>query len=516
MTVGTPKSTPNPAIQALLARVPEAGLTTSRPLSMGEFIYVATRQGGGMADPSTIVPLECSGGHVITDDEVVAACAVLRLRYPLLASNVTLFNAPHFVVNMPLTPAHALRMAKDQIEFHTFEDQEQAVVALRDEWLAFDPDKALDIRERTCALWWGRDADQKSGKYVFGLITTHFVTDNRRRLNLVRRFLELLAKPGQAQAELGAHFASKAPPAPIPMSTEQLKPELNMDDEELRNAQAAFDQLPMSGISADVPGSASASAVPIPRILRKVWSTEDTTRILRACKAHGVTITHLVNVASAMSSVYDSVPSNAAPENPDDDAFYFETSQAIDLTAKVPKPMNGPADGDMEAAVRIELYPVIFRVPRTAITNTSSSAHVWEISKQFKARNDAFVQSPYFWHFLPMHFRRVTEGYNAKLAGLPALPFMSSLGDLKSVLPARYPVWTAGAAANGDAEAEIRVTDNWTAGRIDPFSLVYHLFTFDGRLHLQFRYNVNRTSDALIKPWFDRVVDTVSRSAQDP
>ena len=114
-----------------------------------------------------------------------------------------------------------------------------------------------------------------------------------------------------------------------------------------------------------------------------------------------------------------------------------------------------------------------------------------------------------------MYLSFVPESVAAKIAGRPALPFMSSLGDLKTVLPSRYPIKTVGASANDrSGAAEIRITDNLTTGRVDPFSLVYHLFTFDGRLYLQFRYNVSRTSSAVIEPWFDRLVGIVSRSTQ--
>ncbi|KZT65557.1 hypothetical protein DAEQUDRAFT_716316 [Daedalea quercina L-15889] len=497
----------------------ETVLTTSRPLSISEYTYALVRQGGGMSDPATIVSLACSEGHIITDDEVVSACAALRLRYPLLGASVALFGTPHFVVNSPMTHAHALRTAKDQIEFHTFDDQEKALITLRDQWLACDTDRALDIRERTCALWWGKDADSKSGKYILGLITTHFATDNRRRLNLVRRFLELLASPGQAKAELNAHFSGRASPVPIPSPTENLRPELSGDEEEARNARLAFDDLvtrymnkPMFGIIPD----GLPSAAPSPRMLRQVWSSEDTTGILRACKAHGVTITHLVNVAGALASVCGNGSASLAASGHDDDAFYFDISQQMDITAKLQKYPDGAASGDMEAAVRVETYPIMLRVSRSAVADANIRAHVlWEAAKQFREQSDGFVKSPYFWHFLSMYGPLLAEAYRARLAGRGALPFMSSLGDLKMFLPTRYAVQTASAAPECPTGAEIRVTDKWTTVRIDPCSLAYHLFTFQGRLHLQLMYNASHTSEALVTPWFNRLLDILSRAVRD-
>ncbi|TFY55544.1 hypothetical protein EVJ58_g8178 [Rhodofomes roseus] len=517
------KSAVDPMVLAMQAHALERSLTTSRPLSASEFSYALGRREGGIGDPSTIISLDCTGGYTIADDEVVLACAALRLRYPLLASNVTFLGGPHFVVNTPATLAHALHAAKAQVDFHTFEDQEKAVIALRDEWLAVDPNAALDIRERTCAFWWGRDADPRSGKYVLGLITTHFVTDNRRRLNLVRRLMDLLASPGRAQAELDAYFAQKTKPIPIPVPTEQLKPQLSADAEEAREAKIAFDELvgqyakqPRSGITGDVSGLITKELSA--HMLRKVWSSEETARILRACKAHGVTITHLVNVAGALSSVHDDVPSSkVATAGHKHDAVLFEFSQPMDLTAKLPQHPGGVASGDMEATIRMELYPVIICVPHSTVADQANPTSVWEVAHQFKKQNDAFVKSPYFWNFLPMYQPLTTEAYHAKLAGQPGLPFMSSLGDLKAILPARYAVQAPSATSGhaGQDGAEIRITENWTAGRIDPLSLAFHLFTFDGRLYLQFRYNKNRTSDALIEAYFNRLVDIVSRSAQD-
>ena len=269
----------------------------------------------------------------------------------------------------------------------------------------------------------------------------------------------------------------------------------------------------MSGIIAD----GSIRVPPRPGIVRKVWSAEETARILRSCKAHGLTVTHLVNVAGALSSVYPSLSAAADPSltaSVDEEFCCFDFLQAIDLAAKA----AGKAEGEMETAVRIDLYPVILRVARaTIIASVNDSESIWEIARLFKERNDEFVKSPYFWHFLPMHASRVVESYKAKLAGKPYLPFMSSLGDLKTLFPARYPVQPAGQPSNGgsgESGPEIRVTDKWTAGRVDPLSIATHLFTFDDRLYLQCRYNVSRTSDALIVPWFDRTVEIVSRMAE--
>lgn len=242
MAANEGESASNLFAQVLQARMNETRLTISRPLSPEEVKYYSTRLGGGMSDPSTIVPLTCAPGYAITDNQIILACAVLRLRHPLFASHITVIDTPHFFVNTPATRAHALRAAEAQIEFHTFADQDDAVLRLRDEWLACDLDKALDIRERTCAVWWGRDADPHSGKYVLGVLTTHFVADQRRIINLVRQLVELLASPARAQSELDAHTFGTSP-EPLPASTEHLIPTLSEDEEEASKAKSAFDKL---------------------------------------------------------------------------------------------------------------------------------------------------------------------------------------------------------------------------------------------------------------------------------
>ena len=241
--------------------------------------------------------------------------------------------------------------------------------------------------------------------------------------------------------------------------------------------------------------------------MRKIWSAEETARILRACKAHGVTITHLVNIAGALASVVPGTKTaNDAP------SYCFDFVQAVDLAAKT----ASEAEVEMETVVRIDLYPVILNVPRSAVTESANDpARVWEIARQFKERNDQFLKSPYFWHCLPMHTPRIIDSYKAKLAGKPALPFMSSLGDLKTLLPARYPIQpTTPSSAVAATGAEICITDNWTSGRIDPLSFASHLFTFDDRLHLQCRYNVSRTSGTVVSHWFDHLVEIVTRVAE--
>lgn len=234
----------------LLPRAPhmhlqETALTFSRPMAPSEFSYIIVRGRLGYGDSYTVLQLASTGGHSITDDEVVYACASLRLRHPLLASKVN-FNSPtipELNFTSPLTQAHAVRAARAQIEFHTFDDQEVAAAALCERWLSTEADDVLDIRDATCSLYWAKSIDPKAGQYIFGLRTTHFITDGRRRLNLVRCFMGLLATPGRARKELAAHFSGKTPLVEMPPTLESLIPKSELSEAEDAKAKAAFEEL---------------------------------------------------------------------------------------------------------------------------------------------------------------------------------------------------------------------------------------------------------------------------------
>ncbi|EPS96165.1 hypothetical protein FOMPIDRAFT_1032543 [Fomitopsis schrenkii] len=521
MTAQSNGNAPSQSKHAPHASLRETSLTFSRPLGINEFSYVRGRGQLGYTDSYTIARLSCAGGHVIADEEVVAACASLRLRHPLLGSKVT-FSSPQFPelsFTAPLSEGHALRTAHAQIEFHTFEDQGVAAEALSDLWMSTPADEALDIRDATCSLWWGKSAALDAGEYVFGLRTTHFITDGRRRLNLVRCFMELLASPGRARMELAAHFAGDTPMVGMPPTLESLRPKIELSDEEKAKAKVTFNEVvkyidkPLSGLVLE--GPASADGI-VARCIRHVWNEEETSHILKACKAQAVTITTLVNSASALASV------RAVPEHANllaDDAYYFEFNQAIDLNSRVPRTS---INGEVETANHILVYPIIIRVPRAAAHSENASYAVFDTAREFKARNAELVQSPYFWYFLDMYRPLLGQRYMSNLSGTskPLMPYMSSLGELKTLLPSRYPVThheVKGNGANGVGgrpPAEIIIKDQTTAGRMDPQMVSFLLYTFDGKLHLQFKWNAGRLREACVGEWFKRTVDIISGGLQ--
>ncbi|KAH9830503.1 uncharacterized protein C8Q71DRAFT_862512 [Rhodofomes roseus] len=500
----------------------ESTTTFSRPVGIDELGYILVRGPRGYTDSFSIVPLACSGEHTITDDEVVQACAALRLRHPLLASKVVYSTTqlPELVYTSPLTQAHALREARAQIEFHAFHDQGTSTSALHDHWFSVKPEDALDLRNGTCSLYWGRDIDPRSGKYILGFMTPHFITDGRCRLNLVRCMLELLATPGRAQRELAAHFAGKTPIVGIPPSLGDIYPDMSdTAPSELAKAKAAFDDLvkfrskPLSGIVPDGHISEDNSQ---PHFVRQTWSVDDTTRILKACKAQGVTITHLASVAGAFASVQRPGAAHLNEGSSDEDSYYFEFSSALDTNTKIPRVTS---NGEMETATRLLMYPVVISVPRAAALESAGSDAFWDAARQYKERSDTFVNSPYFWHFSRFYGAIAIENYMAQKAGRPIVPYMSSMGNLKNVLPIRYPIQKAHAdgTTNGTAShsAEIRILDQILAGKVDPQVANFLLYTFDDRLNLQFKWDARHTSYGLISGWFTRIVEIISQVADE-
>ncbi|KAH9923486.1 uncharacterized protein B0H18DRAFT_1179209 [Fomitopsis serialis] len=476
--------------------LPEATLTFSRPLGSSELGWL----------------------HTVTDDAVVQACAALRLRHPLLVSKVAFHTTapPSVVYASPLTRAHALREATAQIEFHTFHDQDATTEALRDRWLSPTPEDALDMRNGTCSLYWARDVDPRSGKYILGFMMPHFITDGRRRLNLVRCMLDLL--PGRAQRELAAHFAGEVPVVEIPPALDSLLPDMgNTEPAELAKAKTAFDELvqyrskPTSGL---VPDGVISEDNLHPRVVRQTWSAEETKYILKACKAHSVTITHLANVASAFACLQRPGAAQVNGFSSGEDAYYFELCQALDINAKLPQVSR---NGETETAVRIVTYPVLLSVPCTAAVESAGTIAIWDAARQFKERHDAYVNSPYFWHFTRFYRAIAVENYMTQRAGKTFMPYMSSMGDLKGILPTRYSVEASHAGVNeaGSHSAEIRVLDSIAAEKVDPQVASFLLYTFDDRLNLQFKWNAGRTSDNLINGWFGRVVEIILQAAGD-
>ncbi|PCH37477.1 hypothetical protein WOLCODRAFT_109944 [Wolfiporia cocos MD-104 SS10] len=508
--------------------VRETTLTYSRPLGPSEMGYLPVRNIYGFSDGFTIVTLACEGGHVISDEQVVLATAVLRLRHPLFAARVSFTGPiPEYVYNVPVSPAHAIKEARMQIEFHAFTDQAEEAATLRSRWGGADLRDALDVRNGTCTVWWGRDVDQISGRYIFGLQATHFVTGGRPRLNLVREFLELLAALGRAEAQLAAYFSGERPAVNIPASQDSLEPPLTADLEELRSGQAAFEKIMGSSMVSAIP---SAGLVPdgtiemgkvSAHIIRHEWSQAETVKILRACKANGVTITQLANTAAALATVEDvdgtTIGDRSTGVNdlsPTSGSYRFSLTQALDVTTKVQATQD---EERSDFVLRVSVYPINLSVPRPALAGPEGLSALWAIARDFKAGHIAFVQSPYFWHLTRLYKPYRLLKYMAMASGKPYVPYMSSLGDCTKLLPTRYVVTRSDVDGEGGGtrtdvrSGAVRVVNLDIAGKVIPVSDSFLLWTWDEKLHFQIRHNTSRTSVALVDPYFRRIVDMLTK-----
>lgn len=193
--------------------------------------------------------------------------------------------------------------------------------------------------------------------------------------------------------------------------------------------------------------------------------------------------------------------------------YYFEFSSAFDVNAKAPR---FTSLGEIETAVRIVVYPIFIAVPRADTEESATLQTIWAAARQFKEKNGAYVNSPYFRHFCSFYGAIAAENYMAQMLGKPFMPYMSSMGDLKSVLPITYPIQlpqTNGTMEGSASGAEVRILDQISGGKISPSVAGFLMYTFNEQLNLQSQWNAGRTSDALITGWFDRVVEIMSRVA---
>ena len=216
---------------------------------------------------------------------------------------------------------------------------------------------------------------------------------------------------------------------------------------------------PRFGLNPDGPPTES---IAVTRVVRHTWPEDETKAILRACKAHGVTVTQVCSAALILTAIrYGPKAASASPASDEDDAnLYFKVHLPIDLLSRAPDAPKGAR----EAAVRVGHYPTFLSVPRAAAEQGEDG--LYELARQVKDRHTAFVDSPWFWHFIRYYLADSQAILDAALdaaakpdaANAPPaafLPLLSSLGDWSKKLPAEYDV-----KAKDDGEAgQLRVAD---------------------------------------------------------
>lgn len=216
-------------------------LVLTRPLGLTERYFLRMRGERGCADPFLIVSVDGADTGPISDADVCAAWAALRLRHPLLAARIVPNESNYaFAYPPPSTAAHALRQVRAQLEFATVgkDGLDGAADSLRSRWGGVDPSETIDLRDSTCTAAWYSNGE---GKYLLGLQASHTVADAFGLLGLARQLLELLAVPGSAEREMLQHVASSRQMAG---ALEDIIPGPEQASEEERGtARRAYDKL---------------------------------------------------------------------------------------------------------------------------------------------------------------------------------------------------------------------------------------------------------------------------------
>jgi len=413
----------------------------------------------------------------------------------------------------PLTKTHAIKESASFIEFNTFEDVQEEAAAIRDLWISRDPTEALDIRTTPYIIRWSKGIGASEGKYILGFQTTHFSADGRGRLRVLRHFMELLADPVGAQEELSSFYASTPRPLSVPVNLEKLMPSPTaLDGLELEKAKQAYGEymkLSTKVMIGLTPDGTPEEDKALSRLVLHTWSHSDTLNILRACKAHGVSITHVATAAMAIAAL----PSSGGQTSPD--ASYAMIFQAVDLSSRL-QPSVKAAEHD--TITRTSIFPVFLELPQSATNSSQRSPAVWSLAKQSKDQFSAFLISPYFWHFIRSNGAYIFQDYMGRIAGKPGLPLMSSMGDCSHILPSDYPVHSpVSDASGGSAKGQpgggtLHIMDMSSGMKPDILSDTILVRTYNGQLHLRLTHNGGRTSPALMDPYFKTVIQIISEA----
>ncbi|KAH9923111.1 hypothetical protein B0H21DRAFT_765544 [Amylocystis lapponica] len=465
--------------------------TLSRPLGLSERFYHEARGPRGGADIFLIFTLEHASGPIKSDD-VAHAWALMSLHHPILASRVA-YNDPDptLIYTPPCSVAEALRTAQAHLEFATFlsGERDAAASALRRRLVSMEHDSdVLHPRENLSTLCWlAADvaAQEKPSEYVLCIRATHFATDATALFNVARQLLELLSVPGRAELELYETFSNGSPTLQgLPEALEDLIPK--------PTTTAVLDATPRLRQFGLFPDGIITDETVVGRALRHTWSTADTARIVRACKAHGVTVTQLLCAALAVAAL----PPSPLPLDASTDKLHFTFRPAVDLRAILPPPPS-------PVALRVGHFPLSIDLSCDAAAHPASAT--WAAARQARESSAEFFASSHKWHILQEAKARALAAIAAARAGAsdapnlfaaPFLPSLSSLGVCDAVLPAQY--------------GEIGVRDMVLAAQTLPMIMSFHVWTWAGCLNMHVTHNTAHTSAVFTDAYFQKVVDVIS------
>lgn len=254
------------------------------------------------------------------------------------------------------------------------------------------------------------------------------------------------------------------------------------------------------------------------RIIRHTWSDSDTAKIIRACKAHGVTVTQLVSAIMAIAAapphggIFEDCHFLHSRPLPCSDYYCFKLHMAIDLSRR--SQMSSSEKAVYEAVLRAAGYAIFVAVPRFKMPDHEGAVNeAWSIARQCKQSHDVYVGSPYFWHFNQRYLS--TQLSHRDSAVQPRLPLLSSLGDCSKQLPSRFVMTSAPAESvlgkhHTLRRGEIIVSDMMISGRMLPDAMALHLWTYGSHLNVQLTHNSSYTSTILMDRYFRRVIEMVT------
>ncbi|PYI00891.1 hypothetical protein BO78DRAFT_437214 [Aspergillus sclerotiicarbonarius CBS 121057] len=205
------------------------------------------------------------------------------------------------------------------------------------------------------------------------------------------------------------------------------------------------------------------------RTIQTTIPTDTTTRIITACKAHGLSITTAAHAAFAVS-LLPHVQHNYDPSTRGLPGGTYTGLNAHSLRRYMPAPFNGPS-----AAVSCCHTGICFSVDLSINRDFHSIASV--LGKGY-ARDMSANEPRNIFPCLPHYVRQIQEMFLAPPADPlhgPAVPFVSSLGRVNDYLGEQY--------------GEIEVED-WSIGVENASrSLIMNVWTWRGELRLGVSWN---------------------------
>ncbi|EED82150.1 predicted protein [Postia placenta Mad-698-R] len=508
-----------------VGRPPEPSQVVTRPFGLQERYFVSVRGYRGCADPFTIAAISTEDLPPIRTEQIVLTWAALRVRHPLLAARVQTTPAgPSFVYLPPLTKAHALIESRMHLEFRDADDRQAAIDALEARWRGVALVDAIDPRHKLYSAVWIRSPSGSGtgSQYAMGFQSTHFTVDGLGMFDVVGEFMELLANPGRAEAELDEYFADPNPTLPEPCERLLPEPEASSKEEKCKGRQA-YKELMAGGEGELINGIFPDGTLKGNEIeaysARHSWSTEETRAIVDACKKHHVTVTQFV--ASVM--VIATIQELQRVGRPVPQGGVMKIHVPIDLWSRARSDKRG-------VAVRMSHYPIFVHAPSTNLLDTKHGDledAILEVARQYKDGHANVVDSQHFWHLIRHYLVDCQKAIDAlarspsDLDAIPFLPLFSSTGNLNKLIPSSLPAVApvskgadVVAHAQSRGSGKIHVQDLTINQKCNPAIVIAHLWTFNGRLNYNFTYNRRWASAGVMDPYIKRMIDMISSFAQ--